>query len=414
MFEQLSKKFVDDTLEKAIPTIKKSRTKYEAANNTVINFCKNNNVFLSSPHTLAGMDTSNDIFELYCENPYKSALALTNEIYKKCGPYTVLKTFVKNEQLEIQFNTFTLVNVHRLNNIKARVKLTDLIMPVNIKSINYISPELELIDIYRSLYNPNKHDDWTDLLEVEEKLLHQVFDRVKILGGKCDPCKLKRNASINALKRVVVENFIEGSDYILLGDYALKILTNSTQSQEKIQIISSNDIQDDIKKLIEFLEKYTEYGITYRLQKIDIPKDFRTKKFTIYVEFPKLGKTVQKAFMDIYNSAQFELIPYVDKNKYKIANPFVLLRFFIIDIWIIRVIRKMDLISQDFLMKKIVVLIKYIKQIKDMDWKSMVFGDKYVGVFQDYFISKKIDKLGKDFSYPYHPALHAAKGLREF
>ena len=413
MFGQLLKtNFIDDLQKKASPVIKKTRAKYDVARQTVIEFCKDNDVFLSNPKALAVEDDIDDVFEMYCENPYKYALMLTNELYKKCSKYVVLKTFSKNKQLEILFNTFTLVNIYAIVREK-RANIKDLVLPIVINKINYISPELELIDIYRSLYNPAKKDDWEELLDIEEKLLPRVFDRVKILGGKCDPCKLKRTASINSLKKIVLENFVNGSEYVVLGEYGLRILSGDIKSHEKIQIVSKNRIEDDIKQLIEFIEKYTDYGITYRRQKIDIPKDFRTKKFTVYVEFPKLGKTVQKAFLDIYNSAQFELIPYVKKDGYLVGNPFVLSRFLMIDLWIIRIIHKLGLIPQTFLTQKIILLIKMLKQIKALKWKSMVFGDKYIGNFEDYFISTKIDNLTQDFSYPYYPALHASKGLRE-
>lgn len=414
MFGDLLKtNFVEDKQEKAKSDIRKERKKYGAAKSTVEEFCKNNPVFLSSSKKLSEIDTGDDTFEIYCEHPYKYALRLTNELYKKCSKYIVLKTLSKNKRLEIQFNTFTLANFYSISMGKD-VNIKDLILPVEIEKIQYMSPELELIDVYRNLYNPNKESEWEGLLEIEEKISKQVLDRIGLLGGNCDSCKIKRKASVNKLKSLFVEQFIKNNKYVVLGDFGIKILTNSDiTSHEKVQIISKNKIEDDIQKIIKFMEVYTEFGITYRKQKIDIPKDFRTNKYTIYVEFPKLGKTIQKALIDIYNSAQFELIPYIVKNGYMVGNPFVLSRFIMIDIWIIRIINKMGLIKQTFLSDKIAFFIKNLKQIKDMNWKPMVFGVNYFGNFQDYVISTKIDRLGEDFSYPYYPALHASSGLRE-
>jgi hypothetical protein len=118
--------------------------------------------------------------------------------------------------------------------------------------------------------------------------------------------------------------------------------------------------------------------------------------------------------MDIYNSGQFEMIPYIKQNHHMIGNPFVLFRFIMIDLWVIRIIHKMNLIDKKFLKTKIRNLFNLMKQIKQMKWKSWIFGTQYLGVFQDYHTSKRIEMVGKEFSLPYYPAVEEKnKGLRD-
>jgi hypothetical protein len=56
--------------------------------------------------------------------------------------------------------------------------------------------------------------------------------------------------------------------------------------------------------------------------------------------------------MYIYNSAQYDLIPFnlarYEKNKIQVGNPFVLLRFLLIDYWTLRIIKLLNYIDEKF------------------------------------------------------------------
>ena len=413
MFGALLEKDFVPTLEgRALPAIQKDRNIYKPIRNTVLQFCKENPVYVSNPDALVGKKEESETFSIYCDNPYKYCTKLTNLLYKNHTKYIVMNTLAKHEMMEIFINARKVVSMYIIKPEK-NINVSDLILPVKIKDVNYISPELELISLYGDLYNPSKAAEWENLLKLEEPLLKQVYDRIGILGGKCTDCKVKRTNDINTLKQLIFTHFIPKKMYVLLGIWALDVYNSKeSKSTEKIQVISKRSIEDDLQDLIDFLGQYTDFAVTYRKKNIMIHKDFRMHKFIIYIRYPKLGKTTQKPIMDIYNNAQFELIPYIEKSGYMLANIFVLSRFIMIDLWVIRIIHKMNLIQKEFLKTKIRNLFDLMKQIKKID--SVIFGTQYLGEFQDYSIAKKLEMMEKNFSLPYYPSVEdKSKGLRE-
>jgi len=146
---------------------------------------------------------------------------------------TRLKKLDKGDYDAIILACAGLIRLDMAERIRQRIT-SDLILPVKIEDIYYISPELELISLYNNLYNPNKSDDWEDLLKLEEPLLKQVYGRAEILGGDCKDCDVKRTNDINILKRLIVKELISKKMYVLLGEWAYKILTGAEiKSYEK-------------------------------------------------------------------------------------------------------------------------------------------------------------------------------------
>ena len=74
---------------------------------------------------------------------------------------------------------------------------------------------------------------------------------------------------------------------------------------------------------------------------MNLSDDYRIRKFVISVTV----KMNTYYIANVFNSAAYELIPFVSIDGYKIGTPDVLLRFMFADIWFIRILRffgKMD------------------------------------------------------------------------
>jgi hypothetical protein len=147
--------------------------------------------------------------------------------------------------------------------------------------------------------------------------------------------------------------------------------------------------------------------LAFKKQKLYLLDDFRSSRYTIYVCYSIGNKTVEKPIMDIFNSGQFELIPYANatyqNTKYMIGNPYVLLRFLMIDMWIIRIICKLGLIQQQQLFQKIKKIMKHVKMIRSGKWINEKFGLQYIGNYQDPSVAQKIKNMQTGMCYPYYP-----------
>jgi hypothetical protein len=265
--------------------------------------------------------------------------------------------------------------------------------------------EIELIDIYNQLYDPLYFEERDKLLCFEDILYKQVAERKEknILGGQS--CKEKKKDLIEAMKIALVKEWIPENKYILMGAWAYDYIRRGDDlctNKEKIQILAKETPENIFGSVQKFIADISDFEITMRQQDLHIPKDFRTKRFTFYFVLKANGKAVEKPFMDVFNSLQYEIIPF-HKNKLLIAGKWVLLRFLFIDLWILRLVRSMNLLSSDILNTKI----NYLWQIIEFFRKEYKFPDpEYCGIYKDYNIDKKINNLQGERFFPYYPHIY--------
>ena len=181
-------------------------------------------------------------------------------------------------------------------------------------------------------------------------------------------------------------------------------------NRDKIQIIVEEPVEVIFNELSSYLRTMTKYSITYREQVLHIPKDFRTRRFTFYITVPTLKGTTEIAFMDVFNGGSFELIPFEKVQTYFIGSQYTLLRFLFIDLFIIRLIKELNLLDSDTLKKKLASLwddITFVRDNKELAERN--FGLNYIGIYHDYSVDKKIENSKAKVHYPYYPDLQLRK-----
>lgn len=444
--------------EKANVLIKKDRMRFNEVYRVTEEYCKNNDIIIGDVNVIADSKTDKDFqYNLYCEFPYKHAMNLANLIHSNVGEWVKMKTVVGHQEFTIEYDMRPLIQLYSLDGQK-NVNLHSLILPVKINELLYMSPEIEIIDIYHKLYSPNYSEDWEDLVVLENKLFTLLGKRVTdgVFGGKQSP---QDKTDFQYLKYLVLSEFCSKfiKDYVVIGHWALHVIEASkdpnskmNSSVEKLQVITSIPIKQSIENVTNFIQKYTNAKVSSRRQDLHIPKDFRTRRYTIYISVD--GK--DKAFMDIFDCGTFELVPYIpfslkttyagvkkdsqfnrgrgnnrdrsrsrdrgnnrsrsrsrsrrggeDEFIIKVGNPYVLLRFLVIDLWIIRMIHEMGHLTNDMLKVKTKYIMFVIDKIKnpELGIYDKVFGSNYVGTHKDYDISKKVNNLKGKMFYPYYP-----------
>lgn len=403
--------------------ISTERSKFVPLFEEVISYSKKKDVMISSADSLIANDIIFDKSEgvsLYTTHPYKIANDLSNILHKKFGKWVKMNTIISNEHLTIFYDSRKIVSIFIITSPGDNPK--KILVPVKIKDNIFLTPEIEIIDTYRFLYLPDKYDEWEKYIPREKRLMEEVMKRINIFKGgnekKCDKCKEKKIKDVNKLKILLLNSYLaDNESYVIIGHYALDIVNMKEidlSVVEKIQIISSNKINEDIKNITTFISRYTDFKIRFKKQNLHIPKDFRTSRYTFYIQFPQIGnnKSYEKPFMDIFDSANFELIPYIKTNvgnrQFLVGNIYVVLRFLMIDLWVIRIIKSLNMINEKIIDNKIKYIIFNINKTKSMTkYKNQRFGLDYMGYHQDYNIAKKIENLKNfKFSLPYIPEKH--------
>jgi len=345
--------------------------------------------------------------QLYCIMPHQHSIELFNFLKSQLESPTKLVTKLINNEYRIQCDFFEAVQINRLigkpsadtENIPQYID--PIIMPYSqpnrpTMQLYYFPPEIEIIEVYHKLYLPNMCSEWKTVLPVESELYNAVISRTEKIGGKIKHrnrtnCNIPIN--ITTLRSLIFEKFVT-RDYIVVGSWATIELTDQPQLS-KLQIISKNKIEDDIAALSQFLKLYTEYGITWNEHNMHIPQDFRVHRITVHVQYPTCdGGIKEKPLLDIFNSAQFELIPYINMSNNSIGNYWVLLRFLMIDLLVIRLIWRLGRIDEKVKNRHLNDIFTVMGNIRNNEiLTNTVFGADYYGVHIDQIVARNLEQL---------------------
>jgi len=192
----------------------------------------------------------------------------------------------------------------------------------------------------------------------------------------------------------IINNVLRGSLYVLIGDYAIE----SNTGTKRLQFISDGDIPSIVSHIesavkAERINARFETPVKYALQ---LPNDFQTVKYTVYAIDPN-GKRV--SLVDIFNSASFELIPFGVSKKGPLANVrvagvFVLLRFKMIDLYVLKFISALSKKSDDprsrDIKRQILSLRSGALRRVSEDPESVFQLDDYYGKYLDERFQKKL------------------------
>ena len=467
MFEQLlnDNNYLLNLESNAMKYIEGDRHNLSLIYEKIESFVKDNSFIISQPELL--YEEKFNLAELktvtiFCENIFRHAIKLTNQLAEvlesdeaslsverkanpllinNCARWLSMKTVAAHEEINIFFDGRLIVIFRAINKYKS-IDIFKMLLPVRSKTGLFTSsellllpPELELMDIYHKLYSPDKAGDWEDLLKMEYHLYDSLLSRKKVIIGGKDDCSRNIVTNIETIKKLLVLDFIRNQPAVLIGEWALKLMDYGetgkpfNDTYEKVALIVDSPI-DEFNELLEnFLKTITTYKPTYREEKLHILSDARLKKYTFYISgvCSVSGQKFEKPFLDIYNSGIYELIPYrlskeftskkggdnnhIPDGKYpediKIGSAYVLLRFLLLDVWILRVIRNLGFITPAILDAKITRLfdimsiIKNARKLNNLISKSFAH-DNYIGEFQSLVIYQK-NKLSEAKFPPYAP-----------
>lgn len=380
-------------------------------------FCSDNSVLIGGKvgilMLIGGSITRDDfVWDLYCDNVFQVSkdlsIALSGVQSHVPSDTVAVQTNIKNKELTIYVQARMLFRLFAMDKYRG-IKLIEVMNPpVKIgyftgTDIKCISADVHLIDIYRILYSPAMLSLWESNIAIEEKLFSlaagetessQISDleNDEIIGG----------LSGNEYNEIILQNL--SLNYVLIGDYAIKYLGGKVPPG-RLQIIASDNI-DDINKAIERIirnKKVTLINIKYSLNLLN---DFQLTKFTIYISDGKR----QSALIDVFNSTQYELIPYIieSRENKKVAIPWVILRFLFIDNWILSLVRKLelrngsDIANIDNKISSNLEIAKWVRKIATFNTEHLE------GIFSSEAVAKKKlikDLMSKTYQLPmFYPA----------
>ena len=264
--------------------------------------------------------------------------------------------------------------------------------------------------------------DWKDLIEIEPLLIKNAkskdYDSNKnIKGGTLENNKkYSKFKNIETLKYIIILKILSKLDYILIGSWAINLIEmglqggNIKQSYEKIQLITQDSIEITFQTLKDKIKGFFPdylYEISYKEHNLCLPKEYRATRYTVYIKIPCSNEgecpIKEKPIIDIFINGTYELIPWISANRFlkrkniyypkhiKIGNPYVLLRFLLIDLWIIRILFIKGIMlknTYEIKIKKIwIMILKIRNKNKLCGIINKAFGlDNYIGIYSNEYI----------------------------
>lgn len=209
-------------------------------------------------------------------------------------------------------------------------------------NIQTLGPELYLISIYSMYSSPQ----YAAFLQNEQKLRKYLLKSAKYTGGNT---VLVERVS-KKIKKMAIDTIIKklNSKCVVVGQRAID------NSATKLQLITSDSLENVAKQIIECLTEklnFNEKDIIWSVSRIKFPLDPRYKRLTL--------RYMGEVLVNVYNNGQFEIIPILDSSLVKslfgtscfgisIGNPFILMKFYLIEIWILYQIHKKTELEQDY------------------------------------------------------------------
>lgn len=239
-----------------------------------------------------------------------------------------------------------------------------------------VGPEVQLMETYASLYNPQMAGDWTLLLE-HEAALREVFlrdsqkkfadldrERSEVAGGRASPRVRGRDQSGKKKETSklaeALDKFVMAEGRIIVDDLNFRALGGGGSSSISRNILARRacvSLYPLEEEQAELLKLGQRAGATIHVLVNDpqLVNDRRLRRLTAYLLKPGSPRL---PILDIYNSAEYEALPYIyldcspdgerEKCSVRQGTLVVVMRFLLVELWTIQLLWRMKSIEDGY------------------------------------------------------------------
>ena len=353
-------------------------------------YVKKHNLIISNKELLVGEEKKGlSTYVLYGPNIFKHANNLANNLSVNTI-YVKLFTNVKNEDFTILVKNVRLIQLYNIHKNNYSV-----INPLRVGEFLMYPPELELIEIYHTLYDPSQAKDWEKAYDLEIKIYDKFLERKKILGGARGDKKIYPQTIINWL--------MNKKNCILIDTNSVKLINSREDYKNQFQVIADEVF---IQEFSTFVFQFTGRETNVKKYSNIIQSDKLLEKHSIYIKFPKGNLKI----MDVWNSIEYELVPYTTIKNIRVGSPNVILRFLLLKIWNIRYLKSIKILNEKTftqILNEVLNNIKFIRK-KRHPGKMETPKFNYMGIYVNPIRQKQKTSTSNSF-YPYNPTKHKLK-----
>ena len=392
--------------ERAVEYVQTDRDLYKPIFIEVESYITSNPLILGVDTSIAiGKGVQPILYEVFSHDALKQIKGLADIVFRidpeGLTRYTNVTTKLEHKQFSLQVNGRDIAFFINLPKHHG-VEIFNVVMPIfqesllTKKPLACASTELQLIQLYMNLSNPKMASEWICNME-DEKRIRKIFlkdFRIRlpkiIEGGSSFDHKQKKKSRRDFYDQLNSE-FIYKDHHAIVGNLAIR-----PNDRGRIQLITSLDINVEVKT-VYYIGSQNGFNIQWCINPVRLPIDTRLQKATLFfVENDK-----KEPFMDIFNNAFYDLVPYSIKTK--IASVIVLLKYILIDIWTIQTLIKMHVIDKSYaedILKNFIVDFEELSEELD-EPSPKLFPFTFLGSYDDEALN--IRRKSVQFYPPYYP-----------
>jgi len=277
------------------------------------------------------------------------------------------------------------------------------------------SIDLQLITAYMQLCNPDESSSWETVINTQNDLRdlrNSIFNTgvVDTSGGRGGQNRIgKTGANVLAF----MKEYAAGPGRVVVGDAAAQLWASNFKTEpfertKHLTVIANANLDEEGLLVAEIASKH---GLTVEWAVKDpyVPVDIRLRRLTVYT---MAGRIRVDTLLDVYNSATYDLIPYKPHGEYKIGTLFAIMRFLLVEKWLIEFLHMIGAIPSTSFTEKIDGVFRIVSDKVD---EIMESGDVerfeqllplnfYIGRLESMAITlRRTQNQEKKFYSPYYP-----------
>jgi hypothetical protein len=400
----------EELLAEARKYVEGDRREFEKVYRAVLEFATTNKLRLSNPECLLEAKIPSAI-NLYARDGLRTANDLANKLYEHT-PIIFMKTNIPYMEFEISaLNRLTarVYSYPRVRHVRTEQLFRSIPLRLDVGgkengviSVETLHEEIELIEIYHRLYMPFP-ERWDAARSLEVALWQQK----KSGGARSGPAPDREKTEFAKRVREALYESLEFNDLgVLVGPWGYHELARASKaanlpSYDKVQLLSRL-APDALKERVEnILRDVTPVRLEYKTEEVFIPHDMHLRRTIYYFDW----KGKRTALFDSFNSLDYELVPVVmgRGKKLRVGNPYVLQRFFLIDLWMLGVLAAGGYLTPEIARQKSTVLMDRVRSLRAEEYIAMCGGDEYEGTYKDLAIERRRVLKQEEKFRPYKP-----------
>ncbi|HEY4480497.1 MAG TPA: hypothetical protein VI821_00180 [Candidatus Paceibacterota bacterium] len=397
---------IDEIVENAGAKIAKIRRNLLQIYQIIAQFVADKTLIISDASLLIGawnVETTEIYrFNIYVDEPFTLARELA-QLLAKVAKYVTVKHVLFDEEIEIAVDSEIIATFYRISN----PQIINYIPFINkqiadVSNIHVIPPEVEIINTYHKLYSIEAAKDRDKFAQVEPLLFEMLTKRTRKIKGNAEIPDLSNLSGTRLFRAMIaiLADELPGDDAIIVGEVAYQKLSDNAFSSDQLRFISRLEIREFAEKIRRIFAENggssADLRISWLQQKIYLPFDSRLRIYRVYAEIGEYKRRI----CTVYNSATYEIVPYVKRKDVPIGSRFVLLRFIFIEIWQYKIMRKIEAIDVATMENAVEELLEIAENVRAMTAEETLH---YTGVYEPSADAKKLANIersrGKTWFY---------------